>query len=366
VRPRNAETPLPDLANERQVLEKREAGGAVVLRIGRHVPPAGAATRPIASPAPDLAPFLAPSSALQSDDPVIVAAAEKAVGGEKDAWKASQAIEAWVDKHLKTKSMGVAFASALEVCKSQEGDCTEHAVLAAALARAAGIPSRVVMGLEYLMGIWGGHAWTEVSIAGRWYPIDATNGLGFVDPLHISVSHSSLAEGTFGKEMTSLITVVGSVDVDVLEATWNGRVLPVGDPAAVAVSGQRYVNRLFDVSFTAPEGSVVEAVVPKGLEDKLAKVTGKTAAGAPFEIRLRVADLDGKPLPPPAGATEVKVDGRSGFTRPSKDGVHSVGVLANDCGYGFTVTPGDDEGKKVLDALLSTVDLDPVPTTKGQ
>jgi transglutaminase-like putative cysteine protease len=363
VRPRKPDVAIPDLATERQVVEKREAGGAVVLRIGRHVPPAGAAVRPIAVPAPELAPFLAPSSALQSDDPLIVSSAKEAVGDEKDAWKASQAIERWVYKHVKTKSFGVGAASALEVCKSQEGDCSEHAVLAAALARAAGIPSRVVSGLEYLMGFWGGHAWTEVSIAGRWYAIDATNGLGFVDPLHISVSASALAEGTFDKEASNFLSVVGSVDIDVLEVTWNGRTLPVGDPAAVGVTGQRYANRLYDLTLTAPEGFAVEAVVPKSPEDKLAKVTGKTASAKSVEILVRVLDLDGKPLSAPPGGEEVKVDGRTGFVRTRRDGVHEVGVAANDCAYGFSVVPGDEEGKKILAALLATVDLDPVPAT---
>src|SRR5205809_5963801 len=57
VHPRTAEAVLPDLAGERQAVEKKEADGSVVLRIKRLVPPDGAATRPIASPAADLAPF---------------------------------------------------------------------------------------------------------------------------------------------------------------------------------------------------------------------------------------------------------------------------------------------------------------------
>ena len=41
-------------------------------------------------------------------------------------------------------------ATAAEVARSREGDCTEHAVLLAALARARGIPARVAMGLVYV------------------------------------------------------------------------------------------------------------------------------------------------------------------------------------------------------------------------
>ncbi len=357
VLPRTAGTPLPDLATERQTVEKE--GEGVVLRIRRVVPPDGAATRPLSNPTPEIAPFLAPSSALQSDDPAIVKAAEEAVGPEKDAWKAAQAIERWVDKNLANKNMGVGFASALEVCRNREGDCTEHAVLVAALCRAAGIPARVVMGLEYLMGIWGGHAWSEVWVAGHWYAIDATNGLGFVDPLHIAVAATALSEGSFGQELVSLLSVVGSVDIQVLEATWNGRTLPVADPAAVRVEGNRYVNRLYDVAFSSPEGFAVKAVVPAGLEDRLAKASGKTAAGSSYEIRVRVLDLDGKAPPRPPGAVEIQVDGRTGLASKRKDGSYEAGVVSGDTLFGFGVMPGDDAGKKVLEALLLTVDLDP-------
>ena len=361
VRPKRPEAALPDLSSERQTVEKKEADGSVVLQIRRMVPPDGAATRPLANPAPELATFLAPSSALQSDDPIIVKAAQEAVGREKDAWKAAQAIERWVDKHVSKKNMGVAAASALEVCKNGEGDCTEHAVLTAAVCRAAGIPSRVVLGLEYLMGIWGGHAWSEVYVAGHWYAIDATNGLGFVDPLHIAVATTALAEGSFGKEQMALVSVVGSVDIEILEATWNGRTLPVADPAAVRVEGNRYVNRLYDIAFSTPEGFAVMAVVPEGLEARLARASGKTAAGGVYEIVVVAQDLDGDAPARPPGVPEIKVDGRTGFAGASKNGNYDAFVASGGVIFQFDVKPGDDGAKKVLEALLATVDLDPAP-----
>ena len=67
----------------------------------------------------------------------------------------------------------VAFASAAETVRSLEGDCSEHAVLCAAMARAAGMPSRVVSGLVYLppggglggeRGVFGYHLWAEALV----------------------------------------------------------------------------------------------------------------------------------------------------------------------------------------------------------
>ena len=67
-----------------------------------------------------------------------------------------------------------------EVARSLEGDCTEHAVLLAALCRARKIPARVAFGLVYYPPQKGFayHMWNEVWIADRWIPLDATLGHG--------------------------------------------------------------------------------------------------------------------------------------------------------------------------------------------
>ena len=69
------------------------------------------------------------------------------------------------------------FDIASEVATRREGDCTEHAVLTAALARAAGIPARVVLGLALIHDLrrYGsyGHAWAELKIDGQWVVADA-------------------------------------------------------------------------------------------------------------------------------------------------------------------------------------------------
>lgn len=70
------------------------------------------------------------------------------------------------------------FSSAVETLKSGFGDCGEHAVLLAALLRAAGIPARVVMGLvymEYGKGYYY-HAWVSV-YAGEWIFADPSHGV---------------------------------------------------------------------------------------------------------------------------------------------------------------------------------------------
>ena len=67
----------------------------------------------------------------------------------------------------------------MDTLASQEGDCTEHAVLLAALARASGIPARVATGLVYADSYAGRrdvfipHAWVQAWVDGRWRGYDA-------------------------------------------------------------------------------------------------------------------------------------------------------------------------------------------------
>lgn len=67
------------------------------------------------------------------------------------------------------------FASA--VARELKGDCTEYAVLLAALARRAGIPARITLGAAVSQSSSGyrtvGHAWVEMLVDGRWRPFDA-------------------------------------------------------------------------------------------------------------------------------------------------------------------------------------------------
>jgi hypothetical protein len=367
VRPKGPETVLPGAAEERQTVEAREPDGSIVLRLRRVVPPDGTTSkRPLQSPPSDLAPYLAASSDVQSDDPLLQSTAAEAVAGETDAWKAAQAIERWVAENLTQKNLSVGSASALEVCRDRAGDCTEHAVLVAGLCRAAGIPARVAIGLEYLAGIWGGHAWNEVWVAGRWYALDATNGYGFVDPLHITLATSALAEGSLGKEFLGLAKVIGSIDVEILETTRKGRTYRPTAPDAVRVSGGGYVNRLFDLSFTAPTGYSVTPVVPAGLENRLAVVSA--GSDGKREIVVHVDDLPrgldleeafGRAAASGATVERIEVDGRPGVMR-RRDGKQAAAVAIEESLIRFETDDAADEAvRKAFADLLASVDLDP-------
>jgi transglutaminase-like putative cysteine protease len=104
-------------------------------------------------------------------------------------------IEEFVNAHVENKGFGTAFGSATEVLSSRAGDCSEHAVLMAAMTRAVGIPSKLVSGLVYHEGGFAYHMWVEVWTGGGWYALDPTIGGGAVDATHIKLGESAAKDG---------------------------------------------------------------------------------------------------------------------------------------------------------------------------
>ena len=87
-------------------------------------------------------------------------------------------LERFVYDHISNKSYSRAFDLASRVAANSEGDCTEHAVLLAAMARANGHHARVVFGNLIIDSDAGlaafGHAWTEIHDGEAWTILDAT------------------------------------------------------------------------------------------------------------------------------------------------------------------------------------------------
>jgi hypothetical protein len=83
--------------------------------------------------------------------------------------------------------------SALDTLERRSGDCTEAAVLLAALGRAAGIPTRVASGVSYSRESYHGvsnafipHSWTLAYVDGAWRSFDLS--LREFDSAHIALT----------------------------------------------------------------------------------------------------------------------------------------------------------------------------------
>lgn len=158
-----------------------------------------------------------PSDFMQSDDPSIVKMANEVAGNVTDPWRIAVALERYVHAKVATKNYSQTFASAADVAATLEGDCTEHAVLLAALLRARGLPSRAALGLVYVPSsqAFAFHMWTEVYINDRWIGLDGTLGLGGIGAGHLKVSVSSLKEATALTDLLPIAQVMGRLKIEV-------------------------------------------------------------------------------------------------------------------------------------------------------
>ncbi len=77
-------------------------------------------------------------------------------------------LEEAVYSFIRSKNGQHGFAGVPEILDSRAGDCTEHAVLAAALLRRRGIPARLAYGFVLTPQGFVGHAWPEAWVGGRW------------------------------------------------------------------------------------------------------------------------------------------------------------------------------------------------------
>lgn len=155
--------------------------------------------------------FTEPDFLIQSDDNDIVAITNQILDGEKDPTKASKKINSWIYKNLK-KSPTVSLPNAKDVLKTKVGDCNEHAALFSAMARAAGIPTKTVLGTMYDKGSFYYHAWNEVFL-GEWVAVDSTYGQFPADATHIKLIEGNLAKSG------EILKVVGKLNIEIIDAS---------------------------------------------------------------------------------------------------------------------------------------------------
>jgi hypothetical protein len=167
--------------------------------------------------------FLAPSRYIQTNDSAVMMHVDSAARTIVEPAKIAIAMEKYVNQKLQRKDFSTALASAGEVARSLQGDCTEHAVLLAAMLRARGIPSRIAVGLVYIepLAAFGGHMWTEALLGDRWVPLDATLALGGTGADRIKLADSSFADNGPSPMTTflPLLHVLGRIELTVVESS---------------------------------------------------------------------------------------------------------------------------------------------------
>jgi transglutaminase-like putative cysteine protease len=166
---------------------------------------------------PALAPYLKAAPYLPVDDPDIRKTAAQVRGAETNPYRVATGLRDWVNNAMTPDpTIGVP-RSATDILQRRRGVCRDYATLYTALARAAGVPTRLCSGIVY--GEFQGkagfyyHAWAE-SWVGKWVAIDPT----LFDPSHpvnyVDATHIKFAQGDV-TQMFQMVSIVGRLKITV-------------------------------------------------------------------------------------------------------------------------------------------------------
>jgi hypothetical protein len=180
-----------------------------ILEIQREVIDSGSKKQKLEIRGREFDEYLNATVFIQSKDPQIVSLAREIVKNEKDPLVAARLIHEWVYKNIE-KVPTVTLPVATDVLRTKKGDCNEHTTLFTALARAAGIPSKIAVGLTYKDGFFYYHAWPEF-YAEKWIAADPTLGQFPADAGHIR-----LVTGDLDRQI-QILPVINKIRIEGLE-----------------------------------------------------------------------------------------------------------------------------------------------------
>ena len=152
--------------------------------------------------------FVKPEPFIESNHPKIMNLVEKIVTDDDTLLEKANKLMRWVNKNIEKRPV-LSLPDALATLTNKVGDCNEHAVLLAALSRAAAIPARIEAGLVYLNGRFYYHAWNLLYI-GKWITADATFGQLPADVTHIRFSSGRV------QQQLDIMNVIGKVKLYIL------------------------------------------------------------------------------------------------------------------------------------------------------
>jgi hypothetical protein len=152
--------------------------------------------------------FVKPEPFIESDHPKIMNLLKKIVTDDDTPLEKVNKLMIWVHKNIEKRPV-LSLPDALATLINKVGDCNEHAVLLAALARGAGIPARIESGLVYLNGRFYYHAWNLLFI-GKWITADATFGQIPADVTHIRFSSGGM------QQQLDIMNVIGKIKLKIL------------------------------------------------------------------------------------------------------------------------------------------------------
>jgi len=187
-----------DLDKDRQSLE-----GDILTLQQRYPPETNAAA---CNGFPD---ELASTPYIQTKNQRITDLAQAEAGEETNDLNRIKILAEWVFENLEKRPV-LGIPDALTTLSTRMGDCNEHAALFAALARNAGIPTRIASGVTFFEGAFYYHAWNEVCLDDSWYSVDTTKNQFPAD-----LSHIKFVEGETDKQV-KIAALLGKLKIEII------------------------------------------------------------------------------------------------------------------------------------------------------
>ena len=152
--------------------------------------------------------YVSPTAFVQSDHPQIVKLAQKIVRKNDPPHIKADKLVQWVFTNIEKRPV-LSLPDAISTLENRVGDCNEHAVLLAALARAVGIPAKIEAGLVYLQGRFYYHAWNLLYV-GEWITADSLFGQMPADVTHIRFTSGSQPD------QIELMNIIGKIRLRII------------------------------------------------------------------------------------------------------------------------------------------------------
>lgn len=191
--------------------------------------------------------WLASNSFLVLTDTLLKATADSIAGKETDPERIAGAVYRWVSDRFHFRLGSVLFGASPEVLRNLTGDCSEAAVLTAALLRARGVPARIALGFASVgRGVFIGHAWCEARLGGAWVGVDAA-----LREFPSGVERVKLAEldGRDNLQISAtnlMMRVIANLDVQIEGAWKDGKPLPLKRYEGNAAEAEKYFQDILD------------------------------------------------------------------------------------------------------------------------